>query len=41
MFRYDKKVDIWSKKMIAGLNKVWGNKVPKDKLIKISILISN
>ncbi|MFA5932160.1 MAG: hypothetical protein WC793_02175 [Candidatus Paceibacterota bacterium] len=31
MFKYDKKIDIWSKKMIKNLDKVWGNKIPKNK----------
>ncbi len=39
MFRYDKKVDIWSKKMIAGLNKVWGNEIPKKQTSKKSLTL--
>lgn len=44
MFKYNKKVDTWSHKMIQGLDEVWGNKIPKKnnnlKQITIPFLIS-
>ena len=30
MFKYSKSVDQWSKRMIIGIDKVWGQAIPKD-----------
>ncbi len=29
MFKYDKRIDSWSKKKITDLKKIWGNEIPK------------
>jgi hypothetical protein len=31
MFKYDKKIDNWSQKMIKNIGKIWGNKILKKK----------